>query len=129
MKRHVIKEKIEEIWEECQKRNIGSNEAELDFIESITDWIMERDNAPIASKLSGKSVLILGDGNAERLKFLLDEHKDILVSSPEDLEINRNDIIKNIELTPPPLIDPYESFEEQKHSPIYTPKRKKFKRR
>jgi len=39
MKRDEIFEKIEAIWDECQDRNQGSNEAELDFKESVTDWI------------------------------------------------------------------------------------------
>lgn len=40
MTRTEIFEKIESIWEECDKRNIGSNETELDFKETLADWIV-----------------------------------------------------------------------------------------
>lgn len=39
MKREEIFNKLELIWEECQERNIGSNESELDFRESVANWI------------------------------------------------------------------------------------------
>ena len=42
MKRQEIFDKIESIFEECDKRNIGSNETELDQQETITDWIVEK---------------------------------------------------------------------------------------
>jgi hypothetical protein len=42
MERQQIFDKVEEIWWECQDRNIGSNEAELDFRETVTDWIQEQ---------------------------------------------------------------------------------------
>jgi len=42
MERQQIFDKVEEIWDTCQYRNIGSNEAELDFRETVTDWIQEQ---------------------------------------------------------------------------------------
>lgn len=42
MTRQEILDKIEQIWDECQDRNLGSNEAELDFMESLADWIVEQ---------------------------------------------------------------------------------------
>ena len=38
-RRQEIFEKIEDIFEICDRRNIGSNEAELDTKETITDYI------------------------------------------------------------------------------------------
>ena len=42
MDRNKILEDIEEIFEICQERNIGSNETELDIRETITDYIVKK---------------------------------------------------------------------------------------
>ena len=42
MDRNKILENIEEIFEICQDRNIGSNETELDIKETITDYIVKK---------------------------------------------------------------------------------------
>jgi len=42
MDRNNILEDIEEIFEICQERNIGSNETELDIRETITDYIVKK---------------------------------------------------------------------------------------
>lgn len=42
MDRNNILEDIEEIFEICQERNIGSNETELDIRENITDYIVKK---------------------------------------------------------------------------------------
>ena len=39
MTRQEIFDKIESIWDECDKRNIGENESELDFRETLADWL------------------------------------------------------------------------------------------
>ena len=39
MDREAVFEMIETTWDECQARNVGSNEAELDFMETLADWI------------------------------------------------------------------------------------------
>ena len=39
MTRQEIFDKIESIWEECDERNIGENESELDFRETLADWL------------------------------------------------------------------------------------------
>lgn len=33
---------IEKMWEDCQDRNIGSNEAELDFVHTLAEWHVSR---------------------------------------------------------------------------------------
>lgn len=40
MSRDEIKDLLLEMWEQAQDRNIGSGEAELYFIESVTDLIL-----------------------------------------------------------------------------------------
>ena len=42
MDRNKILDDIEEIFEICQERNIGSNETELDIKETITDYIVKK---------------------------------------------------------------------------------------
>lgn len=42
MDRNKILDDIEEIFELCQDRNIGSNETELDIKETITDYIVKK---------------------------------------------------------------------------------------
>lgn len=38
--RSEILESVEKLWEECQDRNKGSNESELDFKESVSNMII-----------------------------------------------------------------------------------------
>ena len=40
MDRDEIKDLLLKMWEKAQDRNLGSGEAELDFIESVTDLIL-----------------------------------------------------------------------------------------
>lgn len=41
MTKSEIKDKVEEIWDKSQKDNIGSNEAELEFKENISEFILK----------------------------------------------------------------------------------------
>lgn len=40
MLKDILTDKVDKLWEECQDRNIGSNEAELDFKASIVDLMI-----------------------------------------------------------------------------------------
>lgn len=40
MLKQILTDKVDKLWEECQDRNIGSNEAELDFKASIVDLMI-----------------------------------------------------------------------------------------
>lgn len=44
MKRSEIIEKLESLWEQADKNNIGTNEAELEYKELIADFLLQKLN-------------------------------------------------------------------------------------
>lgn len=139
MKRYEIVEVLTLIWDECQNRNIGSNEAELDFIESVADWHIGILNEPIGLLGGAKKVLVLGSvgktvGGIEKMALALQKaeaHIEMLEmgSPPFAPSLDKQEVLK---LTNRPELGDLkvtDFFDGPKTGPIYTPKRKKFKRR
>jgi len=59
-KPYDIMDKLEDLQDECYKRNKGSNEAELEFREEVANWIQRleqgKENCPKCGKLMTKLI-------------------------------------------------------------------------
>ena len=79
MDRNKILDDIEEIFEICQERNIGSNETELDIKETITDYIV-------------KKLTLTDVGCSKRLNLVVfEDYTRYYKVSDEELEQLKND--------------------------------------
>ena len=79
MDRNKILDDIEEIFEICQERNIGSNETELDIKETITDYIV-------------KKLTLTDVGCSKRLNLVVfEDYTRCYKVSDEELEQLKND--------------------------------------